>query len=145
MPLILSLGAVLVGLAGVYAPLAVAFLPRLGLGPLVHLRALRLSSVVLSTALAIAGLLIAPSGWSRVALGFTGLTTLLVLIIKPTAIFVTVDCPRHVPGDAADLAGEAVVIGAQVAGQAAAWPLEMLVPHHLVNDHLGGQPLLVAY
>jgi hypothetical protein len=56
------------------------------------------------------------------------------------------DQPAHVAADAADwLAAGEPVVGVAVGGAARAYPLRILDWHELVNDTLGGVPLVVSY
>lgn len=53
--------------------------------------------------------------------------------------------PRVLPAEAAPWPDEARVIGIEIAGEARAYPLAILNWHELVNDSLGGMPILVSY
>ena len=55
------------------------------------------------------------------------------------------DAPKTVAASAAPWDDDERVIGVAIAGQARAYPLAILVWHELVNDTLGGQPILVSY
>ena len=55
------------------------------------------------------------------------------------------DEPANVPASAAPWDDEDLVIGLEVEGEARAYPLAILVWHELVNDRLGGRPVLVSY
>jgi len=54
--------------------------------------------------------------------------------------------PSFVPAGKADfLAGEDRVLGIEIAGEARAYPIRILSWHELVNDTVGGSPLLVSW
>ncbi len=53
--------------------------------------------------------------------------------------------PQVLPASAAPWNGEEVVIGVTRAGEARAYPIAILNHHELVNDTLGGEPILVSY
>lgn len=56
------------------------------------------------------------------------------------------DDPHTIPaGQAAHLAQSDRVIGIHIGDQARAYPLSILDYHELVNDNVGGQPILVSY
>jgi hypothetical protein len=55
------------------------------------------------------------------------------------------DAPQTTTADAASLPGDERVIGVVLGGEARAYPLSILVWHELVNDTLGGQPILESY
>jgi hypothetical protein len=53
--------------------------------------------------------------------------------------------PVHVPAADSPWDSDEVVIGVALGGEARAYPLSILVWHELVNDRLGGVPILVSY
>lgn len=53
--------------------------------------------------------------------------------------------PKVVPAGSAGWDDEDRVLGVEVAGEARAYPIGILNWHELVNDTLGGRPLLVSY
>lgn len=53
--------------------------------------------------------------------------------------------PRTLPAAKAPWGDEEVVIGVVVAGRARAYPTTILLWHEVVNDTLGGRPILVTY
>ncbi len=55
------------------------------------------------------------------------------------------DDPKTVSAKEATWSDDQLVIGVASGGEARAYPLALLVWHELVNDHLGGRPLLVSY
>ncbi len=48
-------------------------------------------------------------------------------------------------GEAGHLGDEELVLGVEWAGEVRAYPVRMLRYHHVVNDTVGGEPLLVTY
>ena len=65
--------------------------------------------------------------------------------LYPEQVFVPLDRPDHIPANEASYGDDAPVLGFATADAAAAWPIEVLVPHHLVNDVVGGLPVLATY
>ncbi len=55
------------------------------------------------------------------------------------------DTPSFAPAAASDWDDDEHVVGVSVAGESRAYPLAILVWHELVNDSLGGAPILVSY
>ena len=55
------------------------------------------------------------------------------------------DHPPTLSAQAADLDDDAWVIGIESGGEARAYPIQILVWHELVNDTVGGRPILVSY
>ena len=55
------------------------------------------------------------------------------------------DAPKTLPAKDAPWEDDERVIGVALAGEARAYPLAILVWHELVNDTVGGRPILVSY
>lgn len=70
-------------------------------------------------------------------------------VAPPTARlsgFVPLDDPTFLAADETDYFGdEELVLGVEFAGEFRAYPVRMLRYHHIVNDIVGGEPLLVTY
>lgn len=65
--------------------------------------------------------------------------------LYPERVFVPLDRPPHIPVATAAYGDAAPILGFATAAAAVAWPIETLVPHHLVNDLVGGVPVLASY
>ena len=60
--------------------------------------------------------------------------------------FVPLDSPLLLGSDEADyLPDEELVLGLHWSGHARAYPIRMMTYHHIVNDVVGGRPLLITY
>jgi hypothetical protein len=60
--------------------------------------------------------------------------------------FVPLDDPASLAAVETDYFGdEELVLGVEFAGEVRAYPVRMLRYHHIVNDTVGGEPLLVTY
>ncbi len=60
--------------------------------------------------------------------------------------FVPLDNPSFLAAlEAGHLGAEELVLGVEWAGEVRAYPVRMLRFHHIVNDTVGGNPLLVTY
>ena len=60
--------------------------------------------------------------------------------------FVPLDNPEFVTaGQAAYLLDDELVLGLYAEGEARAYPIRMVFYHHIVNDMVGGRPILVTY
>lgn len=55
------------------------------------------------------------------------------------------DAPDHVPAAAAPWADDVSVLGVSQGGEARAYPIPLLDWHELVNDRVGGEPILVSW
>ena len=65
--------------------------------------------------------------------------------MHPDKFFVAIDEPEALPADAAPLAPDEKIVGVEVDGAARAYRLDTLARHHLINDELGGAPVLLSY
>ena len=60
--------------------------------------------------------------------------------------FIPLDDPAFLAAAETDYFGdEELVLGVEFAGEVRAYPVRMLRYHHIVNDTVGGEPLLVTY
>ena len=60
--------------------------------------------------------------------------------------FVPLDDPAFIPANAAAFLGDdELVLGYAQGGEARAYPVSMMFWHHIINDSVQGQPLLVTY
>jgi len=60
--------------------------------------------------------------------------------------FVPLDDPMFLAAHETEYFGdEELVLGVEFAGEVRAYPVRMLRYHHIVNDTVGGEPLLVTY
>ena len=143
MNLILSVLAILFAIAAATTPLIPAFVPRIGLFPLYRIRLIRAYLIIPAWILAISTILSAPA--SFFAIPVVLLLSIPTILVEPQRVFVSLDDPVHIASSQASLQENALVIGYEKVGIAAAWIFEMLVPRHLINDQIGGEPLLVAY
>ncbi len=57
----------------------------------------------------------------------------------------SIDQPQFTPVKGSDLPGNEPVIGLEVNGVARAYPLRILTWHEIVNDEIGGVPVIVTY
>lgn len=119
------------------------------------LTVLRLRPVAMVLAIALAGWganrywRAVRSGWRRglavasavLVAGFAALsrTNVYELMFHP------VDRPEFVEAGAADLAGAQKVLAVRVGEDARAYPIRSISYHHIVNDRLGGVPLVATY
>jgi len=91
------------------------------------------------------GFLRRPAPGTLAALLATGLLAGAARLLHPRHLFVTLDYPPHMSAERAHLARQAPVLGYADEAGACAWPLELIVPHHLVNDQVGEKHVLAAY
>lgn len=137
--------ALVSGVAGIFAYQWITFLPWLGIGYLYHIRWVKWAWRLVTVGLALAGWLLAPTAGGLVVLGLSLVLAGLAGANDPGRVLVAVDDPRPVSMGETELGENAPVIGLVHKGESRAWALEVLVPHHLVNDTLGGEPVLAAW
>lgn len=62
------------------------------------------------------------------------------------SLFVPLDNPDFIAADEAGfLDAEDLVLGLTIAGESRAYPTSMMTYHHIVNDTIGGRPILVTF
>jgi hypothetical protein len=142
---LLSLFAVVAAFVGAMIYMLVAFVPRLGVRPLLWLGQWKIALAMVSFALAGIGYQLRPGRGRLAAWIATAILGVLSYVLFPPRIFKTLRFPRHLNAKAADLGDNAAVLGFENGGEACAWPMEMVVPRHLIQDRVGNNPLLVAY
>ncbi len=60
--------------------------------------------------------------------------------------FVPLDNPDFIAADEAGfLDAEDLVLGLTIAGESRAYPISMMTYHHIVNDTIGGRPILITF
>ena len=60
--------------------------------------------------------------------------------------FVPLDNPEFIAADDAGfLDAEELVLGLTIAGESRAYPISMMTYHHIVNDTIGGRPILITF
>lgn len=144
MPVLFTLLTLLAGFSIVLLPLSTGFFPGLGLMPLKlgHRKTTRLLQVTVTWGLAATALWIDHLLWGWIATGIALWFTVVALNFFPQRIFADLTQPvRSQDG----LADSAPVLAVEVQGVVVAYPLEMLIPHHIVNDTIGESPIVVAW
>jgi hypothetical protein len=144
MAIVLALISFLAGLSIVALPLSTAFIPRLGLNPLKwgHLRPVRDIQITLVWLFAAASLWIRPSVWGLAAILLALPFSIAARRLFPRNIFVALERPRR---SRAGLGENSPVLAVERNGETVAYPLELLVPHHVINDTLGGLPAAAVW
>jgi hypothetical protein len=125
-------------------PLLPGFFPRLGLLPLRlgHHRPVRLFQALVVWLFAILTLQQSQSAWGWVAILAALWFSFVAVNFFSERVFIALEQPEHAQTGLAD---SAPVLATAVAGEVIAYPLETLVPHHLVNDILGEIPVLASW
>lgn len=142
-----TLSALAVGLSvvAIFAYQWVTLVPRLGISTLYHLRRVRVGVAALALSMAAGAWALDRSPRQRRVFFVTAVLTPLSGANHARRVLPSLDDPRHVPASEAELGDEAEVLGIEINGEACAWPLETLVPHHIIHDEVGGVPVAVAW
>ena len=87
--------------------------------------------------------------WKR---GLVALTALLVCASTALSriniyelMFHPVDRPQFIPASATKLDGGEKVLAIRIGGEARAYPIRSISYHHVVNDRVGGVPIVATY
>jgi hypothetical protein len=65
--------------------------------------------------------------------------------VHAARILVPLDDPEHLSADEASIEGDTMVVGIEIGGDAHAWQVQTLVPHHIVHDRVGDRPVIAAW
>ncbi len=133
------------GVTGIFAYQWITFVPWVGIGYLYHIRRVIWAWRLLTVGLALAGWLLTPGADATGTLAFALILAALAGASNPTRVLTAVTDPQPVAADKAGLGENAPVLGLAWQGESRAWSLELLAPHHLVNDFVGDEPVLAAW
>ncbi|MBI2195038.1 MAG: DUF3179 domain-containing protein [Planctomycetes bacterium] len=140
----LVLGALLAGVSAGLPFLPPAF-PRVA-GPRIFYQLPRVQTALSGLALALA-VSASFQGITPGRLAWLSLVSLLAFhaLLYPHRMLVALDSPLHLRASQAGIGEEARVLEMSAGGEARAWLMDMLLPRHLINDRIGGTPVLAAY
>jgi hypothetical protein len=146
MTLALSLLALLFSLAGLLLPPIQALFPRISLYTYYRQRTVRRGLAILGAVLIFPAWIDNPSPLTWIITGFMLFFWLASeLVLATNKLIPPLDNPPALPGKNADLPDETQVIGLVLEGQAHAWPMGILIPHHIINESVKGRPVAAAY
>jgi hypothetical protein len=144
MNIFFALCAILTGFSIPLLALLPSFVPAVGLLPFkaAHDRRVRRVQLGLIWLFVVFSLLVKLSGWSWAAAVLAVWFTFIALRLFPENIFIALDNPKR----AIEGLGEgAPVIAVEINGETMAYPVELIVPHHIINDVIGGMPALASW
>jgi hypothetical protein len=144
MQILLSLLTLFTGLSIPLIPFSSGFIPKLGITPLKlgHSRLTRLVQIILLWSFTAATWMFGNTLWSWLNLALAAWFTFMAINFFPQRVFIDLTQPTRAQTGLAD---DAPVLAAEVQGEVVAYPLELIVPHHISNDVIGGVPVLVAW
>jgi hypothetical protein len=141
----IGFAAVGFSLAAVFVYQLVPFLPRVGIRALYHVRSVQIA--IASTAVTMAVVAKRHSKSPRAWLYLVVVIVLMPLsgVVHAPRILVPLDEPDHLSADAAGIDDDTMVVGIEIDGDAHAWQVRTLVPHHIVHDRVGNRPVVAAW
>lgn len=146
MTLALSILAILFSLSGLLLPPIQALFPRISLFTYYRQRAVRRLLAIVGVALIIPAWFDNPSTLTWILTGFVACLWLASeLVLAPNKIIPPLDNPPALAGKDAAVPDETQVPGIVVDGRAHAWPMGILIPHHIINETVHGTPVAAAY
>jgi hypothetical protein len=80
--------------------------------------------------------------WGLLSIVLAIIFSFIAANLYPNNIFIALNEPIR---DQSGLADTSPVLAVMVQDQIAAYPLKILIPHHIINDILGGIPVLVSW
>ena len=146
MILAISILAVGFSLAGLLLPAIQALFPRISLYTYYRQRTVRRLLAIIGAGLLVPAWINNQSTLPWIFTGFLLFCWLASeLVLSPTKIIPPLDDPPALPGKDARLSDETQVLGIVVEGQPHAWPMGILIPHHIINETVHGKPVTAAY
>ena len=145
MTVILTVVSMLIALASVTVRMWILFFPGLGIK-------FHYSHIILRLVLSVSAFGLALLAYNRTAttLQFAFVIVALVIpllgsVLNPARILLSLNKPLRFAASESELAEDTRVVGVVVNGEANAYPLDLLQLYPVVNDQLGGKPVLVAW
>jgi len=138
--------AILFSLSGLLLPPIQALLPRISLYTYYRQRIVRRVLAMVGFVCVIPVWILGPSTSTWIVSGFIVFCWLVSeLVLSPNKLIPPLDNPPAWPGKDAMLPDETQVLGIILDGQAHAWPMGILIPHHIINESVHGMPVTTAY
>jgi len=144
--LAISILAVVFSLVGLLLPAIQALFPRISLYTYYRQRTVRRLLAIMGAGLLVPAWINNLSTLTWIFTGFILFCWLASeLVLSPTKIIPPLDDPPALPGKDASLSDETQVLGIVMEGQPHAWPMGILIPHHIINESVHGRPVTAAY
>ena len=138
--------AILFSLCGLLLPPIQALLPRISRVTYYRQRLVRRILAMVGILCVIPGWILEPSTCTWIVSGFVVFCLLVSeLVLTPTKVIPPLDNPPAWAGKDAMLPDETQVMGIVLNEQAHAWPMGILIPHHIINESIHGRPVTSAY
>jgi hypothetical protein len=134
----------LLAVLGVFAHQWITLIPRLGPWTAYHLTLIRAVVAGIALEFAVVPAVVAPSPLTFALAGLTAGVSFFNGATRPGRFLVHVDDPQHV-GRSGPLADPAAVLSASIGESLYVVAVETLLPHHIVNDVVGGIPVAATW
>ena len=146
MAITFSILAILVSLIGLLIPPIQALFPRISLYTYYRQRTLRRALAMAGIVLLIPVWIYEPSTSAWIVSGFIIFIWFVSeFVLAPNKVIPPLDNPPALPAKSAILPDETQVLGIVLDGQAHAWPMGILIPHHIINESIHSRPVTAAY
>jgi hypothetical protein len=147
MILLISL-SILIGLTGIILPFLPTLFPRLGPGLIYAMRVVRLAGIESSLLVGIVTVAIFSEQPAVYGMAVILLVAALAQMLYPHKMIAAAADPQHLTLEQAAESHkdspQQAVLGLEIAGEACAWPLDLLRKHQIVLDHLADKPLVLT-
>ena len=142
---LLVLFGVLLNTVAIFAYQWVTVVPRLGMWTLYRIRPSRFLIATLAVASAAVGVVLSPGTITWFGFGLAIVLVPLSGVHHARRFLIPLDDPEHQSADASSLLPQSDVLGCEVGDKTIAWPLDLLVPHHIINDQLAGRAIAATW
>jgi hypothetical protein len=144
MHILFAVSAFAIGISIPLLPMSSAFFPKLGLTPmkLGFRPKTRWIQVITLWTVTIISIWVKPSIWGWAAFLVAIWFSIVAANLYNKRIFIALEQPEQ---SQIGLAEPAPVLATEAGGEVIAYPLEVLVPHHIINDILGTYPVLASW
>ena len=135
---------VLTGISVPLIPMSSALFPQVGIRPMkIGFNPItRWIQIILLWSFTLSSIFSKPSGWGWAAVIIALWFSFLATALYSKKIFIALEQPKRAQ---IGISVDAPVLTTKTADEVVAYPLEILVPHHIINDILGDIPVLVSW
>jgi hypothetical protein len=143
---LLAILGILIAAAGLLLPPIQALLPRLSMFFYYRQALVRRLLILTGMVFAVTAIIFWRTAFAWVALIIVMFFLLAEeLLLVPRKVIPPLDDPPAKLLQTADLPGQALVIGINIGTRSHAYPLSVLIPHHIINETIADQPVAATY
>lgn len=141
----LSALAIFLSVLAIFCYQLITLFPQLGINYLYHIHRLRILGAATALGMAGAAYALNPTSGQIWVIAITVLLTPLSGANHARRFLVSLNSPPHAPAAEAQLADSDEVLGVVIGDTAVAYPLHLLIPHHMVNDWVSETAVLACW